>query len=121
MGKKTILITEDTPENFNLLKDILEDTQAKILWAKNGKEAVEQCKINQNIDIVLMDIKMPVMNGYQAISLIKEFKKNLPIIVQTAFFNSDEKEKSFKAGCDDYITKPINIKELLSTINKYMN
>jgi CheY-like chemotaxis protein len=117
---KLVLIVDDIEFNFFVIKKFLERTQAKILWAKNGKEAVEMCKFYNNIDVVLMDIYMPVMDGITAIGLIKKFKPILPIIVQTAFAESDEKSKSFSAGCDDYITKPLNTKELLTTIDKYI-
>ncbi|MDK2978165.1 MAG: hypothetical protein PWP52_879 [Bacteroidales bacterium] len=117
---KTILIAEDDDANYMLLQKSLAKTNAKIIRAENGKEAVQYCKANPDIDLVLMDIRMPIMDGIEATSQIKQINKNLPIIVQTAFTMSSEKEKSFKAGCDDYISKPINIKELFATVCKYI-
>jgi CheY-like chemotaxis protein/serine phosphatase RsbU (regulator of sigma subunit) len=117
---KTILIAEDDDANYMLLQKSLAKTNAKIIRAENGKEAVRFCKATPDIDLVLMDIKMPVMDGIEATSQIKQIDKNLPIIVQTAFTMSSEKEKSFKAGCDDYISKPINVKELFATVCKYI-
>jgi len=119
-ANKTILIAEDDDANFLLLQKALEKTNAAIIHAENGKDAVNYCKSNPEIDVVLMDIRMPIMDGIEATSQIKVLRNDLPIIVQTAFTMSSEKEKSFKAGCDDYISKPINIKELLSTIYKYI-
>ena len=117
---KTILVAEDDDANFLLLQKALERTHAKIIHAENGKEAVNIVKSNNEIDVVLMDIRMPIMDGIEATSQIKMFRKDLPIVVQTAFTMSSEKEKSFKAGCDDYISKPINIKELYATVSKYV-
>ncbi|MEE4197255.1 MAG: response regulator [Bacteroidales bacterium] len=117
---KTILIAEDDEANYMLLQKSLAKTNAQIIHAENGKEAVNICKSNPNINLVLMDIRMPVMDGIEATSQIKQIDPNLPIIVQTAFTMSSEKEKSFKAGCDDYISKPINLKELFATVCKYI-
>jgi CheY-like chemotaxis protein/serine phosphatase RsbU (regulator of sigma subunit) len=117
---KTILVAEDDDANFLLLQKALERTNAEIIHAENGKEAVNMVKLNPDIDLVLMDIRMPIMDGIEATSQIKMFRSDLPIVVQTAFTMSSEKEKSFKAGCDDYISKPINIKELYATVSKYL-
>lgn len=117
---KTILIAEDDPANLMLLKKALEKTHADIIHADNGKDAVKLFRTNPDIDAILMDIRMPIMDGIEATSQIKQIDKDIPIIVQTAFTMSSEKEKSFKAGCDDYISKPINIKELFATISKYI-
>lgn len=117
---KTILIAEDDDANYMLLEKSLEKTKAQIIRAENGKEAVRICKSNPDIDVILMDIRMPIMDGIEATTQIKQIDKDLPIIVQTAFTMSSEKEKSFKAGCDDYISKPINIKELHATVCRYI-
>ncbi len=117
---KTILIAEDDDANYMLLQKSLAKTNAKVIRAENGKEAVKLCKVNPDIELVLMDIRMPIMDGIEATSQIKQIDKNLPIIVQTAFTMSSEKEKSFKVGCDDYISKPINLKELFATVCKYI-
>lgn len=117
---KTILIAEDDEANFILLQRALQKTNAEIIHAENGKNAVKIFRSNPDIDIVLMDIRMPLMDGIEATSQIKQIDPKIPIIVQTAFTMSSEKEKSFKAGCDDYISKPINIKELYATVCKYI-
>lgn len=116
---KLILIVEDDNVNFQYLKVILRKTKAKILRAENGVEAVELCKQNKDINIVLMDIQMPVMNGLEATRQIKEIRKNLPIIAQTAYAMSEDKEKCIAAGCDDYLSKPIDVKLLISVAGRY--
>ena len=78
------------------------------------------CKSNDNIDLILMDIKLPNMNGYEVTKKIKEFRNEIPIIAQTAYAMQDEREKCLKAGCDDYISKPIDIDKLFSMINKFI-
>lgn len=117
---KTIIVAEDVQINFRLLEINLKKTKATIIWAKNGVAAVELVK-NNEVNLVLMDIQMPIMNGYEATKKIKEIKPNLPVIAQTAFTMTNEKEESLKAGCDAYISKPINKVELLSTIDKYLS
>ena len=116
---KTILIAEDDKTSFEYLGIISSEIGiSTILWAQNGEEAIEICKENSNIDLVLMDIKMPVMNGIEATRAIKRFNPQLPIISQTAHAIAGDQEKSLEAGCDDYITKPINEAELLEKYEK---
>jgi two-component system, cell cycle response regulator DivK len=114
---KMILIVEDIELNYLYLKEILEPTGAMILRAENGKIAVEYCCLHPNIDLVLMDIMMPVMNGYEATRQIKLRNKTLPIIAQTAYAHSEDKMKAMDAGCDDFIAKPISRDELLKKID----
>ncbi|MBU1013653.1 MAG: PAS domain S-box protein [Bacteroidetes bacterium] len=117
----TILVVEDDESSFEFLKVILKKTTQFILWAPNGEEAIRHCKNNPAIDLVLMDINMPVMNGYDATKAIKEFRPNLPIIAQTAYAIAGDREKSLAAGCDDYISKPIKRDELLDKIKKLLS
>lgn len=118
---KTFLIAEDSILNYTYLEALFQKTKVKILWAKDGREAINMCRENKNIDLVLMDIKMPVLNGLDAIIEIKKFRKDLPIIVQTAYAMPEDKDKSFAAGGDDHLTKPINAEELFESINKFLN
>lgn len=118
--KNTILVVEDVEPSFELLKIILEKFGYKILWAKNGEEAIKQCEENSIIDLVLMDINMPKMNGYEATKAIKEFRPYLPIIAQTAYAIAGDRKKSLLAGCDDYITKPVKQMVLIEIIKKYL-
>ena len=117
---KIVLIVEDEFSNYELLSESLSDTGVKILWAKNGQEAVNICKKNTNINLVLMDIQMPIMNGYEATKQIKAIQPNLPIVVQTAFALIDEEIKARDAGCDDYLPKPMHIENFNRIVQKYL-
>ena len=116
---KKILIAEDEETNYLFIEAILEDTKATLIWAKNGVEAVE--KFNEDIDLILMDIKMPEMDGLTAAKKIREKSISVPIIAQTAYAMSEDKNKCLNAGCNDYLTKPINHKLLLTTIDKFLS
>lgn len=113
-----ILIAEDDLTSFMFLERVLR-TKFTILHAENGAEAVEICSKTPDISLVLMDIKMPIMNGYDATIQIKKIRPDVPIIAQTAYAFGEEKEKILLSGCDDFITKPIAIKKLLEAIEKY--
>lgn len=119
--KYTILIAEDEAINFLFLEILLKkqiDLGCTIIHAKNGAEAVEICKKNDDINLVLMDLKMPVMDGFEAVKLIKEIRPKLPIVAQTAFSSIEDKEKVFAAGFNDFLSKPINKEALLDVINR---
>ena len=120
--KFTILIVEDEEVNYLYLGTLLENAELnfKSLHTKHGKEAVKMCKENTEIDFVLMDMKMPIMTGFEATKLIKKFRPDLPIVAQTAYSTRDEKEQAFSAGCDDFISKPISEETLNEIINKYL-
>jgi len=114
----TILVAEDDEINYLYIKEIFKNSGAEIFHAVNGRQAVEICKDNDRISIVLIDIKMPVMNGYEAIKKIREIRPDLPIIAQTAFALSNEMLKAFNAGSNDYICKPFRKDQLLSIVTK---
>ncbi len=119
-----ILIVEDEEVNYLLLEALINDglkSNFKILHAKNGKEAVEICKANNTICCILMDLKMPVMNGFEATRRIKEINPVLPIVAQTSYKGFEEKEKALSVGCDDFITKPINGNEFHKVLDKYLD
>jgi len=117
---KTILIAEDDESSYEYLSTVLKDFTEEILWAKNGEQAVKICKENPSIDLILMDVNMPIMNGYEATKAIKKFRPNLPIIAQTAYAISGDMEKAIENGCDDYISKPIKKEELFMLLKKYL-
>ena len=117
---KELLIVEDEESNYLLLERILSKTPIEINWVKNGKDAVHYCS-SEDVDIVLMDIQLPKLNGYEATKLIKNIKPDLPIIAQTAYAMSGDREKALEAGCDDYLSKPINRSELYRVLHKYLN
>ncbi len=113
---KTILIAEDVHCNFELLNSILSDTKASIVWAQDGEEVVKLCSEMEGVDVVLMDIQMPKLNGYDAVARIKGVKPQLPIIAQTAYSMPNDNLKALEVGCNDYISKPINSHLLLEKI-----
>jgi len=115
---KVILVAEDEDTNYQYLFEVFNERKIKVIRAKNGKEAVEMCNSN-HVDMVFMDIKMPVMNGLIATKKIKSNHPNIPVIAQTAFVLSNEKEKVFDVGCDNYISKPIKYEELVEIIDNY--
>jgi CheY-like chemotaxis protein len=117
---KTLLIAEDEEINFILLKALLSSLNLNILRAKNGLEAVEFCKSNGPLDLILMDIRMPVMDGCEATKQIRGFMPNLPIIAQTAFTTEAEKSKAFESGCNDFINKPIKKEILLDLVKEHL-
>jgi PAS domain S-box-containing protein len=115
-----ILIAEDDKSNFEFFKTILERTSFKYLHAINGIETVEMCRNHPEISIVLMDIKLPLMDGLEATQKIREFKKDLPIIGVTAYAMTGDREKVLNAGCNDYIAKPIESDKLIKLIKKHL-
>jgi len=117
---KTVLIAEDVDDNFLFLKTFLRKTKIKVLWARDGREAIEICKKEDSIDIVLMDIRMPFLDGYEATRQIKKFRPELPIIAQTAYALNSDYQKVYDAGCNEYITKPILGKILFQKMAKFL-
>ena len=121
MNKKyTILVAEDEEYNFTLLKYILLKEGIDVLWARNWREAVDIVERETKIDLVLMDIKMPIMNGLDATIEIKKQRRELPVIAVTAYAQNDDREICLKAGCDDFITKPINHQYLIKSTFKLL-
>ena len=118
-NNKVILIVEDEESNYSFLEHVLRRTGVTTLWAKNGKEGVNLAT-SEKVDLILMDIRMPGMNGYEAAEIIKKEKRSIPIIAQTAYALKGEKELSIDSGCDDYISKPIDISQLMKILNKYI-
>ena len=103
-----------------MLIDLNVKTYGKVLLkVKTGVEAVKACRDNPDIDLILMDIRMPELDGYKATQQIREFNKEVVIIAQTAYGLSGDREKSIESGCNDYITKPIAEAELRALIQKY--
>ncbi len=118
---KTLLLAEDEEVNSFYIETVLKSTGISIVTVQNGLEAVEYCKNSSNITLVLMDIKMPEMDGMTATRIIKSFKKNLPIIATTAYALSSDREKCMEAGCNDYLSKPISRDQLIMMISKYLS
>ena len=116
-NSKVILIVEDDETSFLLLQAYLAPRNYTLLYATNGKEAIDLFKDHPEIDLILMDLKMPVLDGYLATKQIREFDSKIPIIAQTAYALSGDSEKALQAGCDDYVTKPLSKNDLLSKID----
>jgi CheY-like chemotaxis protein len=117
---KTILIVEDDISSTFFLKEVLSCTRAKLKIVDNGQSAIFECDNNGEIDLILMDIQLPVLNGYKTTIEIKKSSPSIPIIAQTAYALIDERQRCFDAGCDDYIAKPIEPLNLLEIMNKYL-
>ncbi|MGW8314479.1 MAG: PAS domain S-box protein [Bacteroidales bacterium] len=117
---KQILIAEDDHSNYYFLFEAIKDTGVKVIWAKDGEETLEMFRENPDLDLVLMDIHMPLMNGYECARIIKEERPELPVIAQTAYAMSGEREVSREAGCNDYLSKPIKVSELLDTLSRHL-
>lgn len=122
MNPKTnvILIAEDEEINFLYLEESLRDFEYEIVRAHDGEEAVEICKNDERISLVLMDIKMPNMDGYTALKEIQKIRPELPIIAQTAYAMLSDKEMALEAGFKDYLAKPIKTADLFNTLNQYL-
>jgi signal transduction histidine kinase/CheY-like chemotaxis protein len=121
-SQKRILIAEDDEINYLLITKMLSPYKnLDLIRAKNGKEAVDIFTNDSTFDLILLDIKMPIMNGFEAFEHIHKIKTNVPIIAQTAFSSSDDIKMITKSGFTDYILKPINREKLFDLINKYIN
>lgn len=119
LTKPVILVAEDDESNYLYLEAILRKASVKILLADNGKKAVELCHAHPEISLILMDIKMPVMDGLEATRAIKSFRKDITIIAVTAFAMSGDENKALNAGCDDYLAKPVRKEILLDRLKRY--
>lgn len=116
--RPVILIAEDNDGNYRLLQAIL-SKKYSLIWVKNGKDAVDAAN-NNAVDIILMDIKMPEMDGIEALTEIRKTHKDLPVLMQTAYAFDSDRELASKAGCNGFITKPINVAELRTEIQKVL-
>jgi PAS domain S-box-containing protein len=118
---KTVLIAEDNPTNFILLERMLRPTKINIIRVVNGREAIDVFTEKQKlIDAILMDIKMPVLDGYKATEEIRKFDKNIPVIAVTAYAMHGDKKKSELAGCDDYLPKPLSKETLMKVLSRFL-
>lgn len=115
---KIILVAEDEEVSYMFLETILHKTKAQIIRARNGREVVDLCKKINPIDLVLMDIRMPEMNGYEAFQQISQHRPGLPVIAQTAYSSQADLLKAKQMGFDDYVTKPLDIEDLFEKIDK---
>ncbi len=116
----SILIVDDEKTAHQLYKLMLKPEGYFLFHAENGQEALEVFRSNPDIDLILMDIKMPVMNGYEATMEIRKLNNQVVIVAQTAYAMAADKRKAFEAGCNDHLAKPIDRQELLEKINEYL-
>ena len=123
MADKKVLIVDDDIKNIFVLSAALQEVEMQTVHAKNGKDALEILNTSNDIDIVLMDIMMPIMNGYEAIEQIRKNEKleKLPVIAVTAKAMEEDKQKAINCGADDYLTKPIDLDKLISMVSMWLN
>lgn len=120
-SKKRILVAEDEESNFALIEEYLSDLNIEIVRAEDGEEAIEICELQQPIDLILMDIKMPRKDGLEATMAIKKKYPTIPIIAQTAYALEEDRTKILQAGCDDYVSKPLSRERLIQVIRFYLD
>lgn len=118
--KGTILLVEDEYSNYYFLQILLRNLGFDVVLALNGQEAVDFVNSEQQIDLVLMDLKMPIMNGFEATRKIKSIKPELPIVAQTAYIMGSDRHMAMEAGCNAYITKPIKKPDLVQVLNQFL-
>ena len=119
-SRPVILVVEDDETSFLYLKTVLTLEKLEVLHASSGSEAIEMCRLHPEISLVLMDIKLPEMNGLEAVRKIREFRPDLPVVAQTAHAFSSDRQEALNAGCNDFITKPIPKNKLLEITAKYV-
>jgi CheY-like chemotaxis protein len=117
---KTILAVDDVSFNLNLINIFFKNTGAQILFASNGKEAVDACISNPEVNIVLMDIQMPVMNGLDATREILKLNPAMPVVAVTAFVHCEDKQRCFEAGCIEFLPKPCSRDDMLRMVNNLL-
>ena len=120
-SSKTILVVEDDDLNYNYIDIVVESEGLTVIRGANGLEALEQFKLHPEIALIIMDIKMPIMDGYEATRQIKALNPNVPIIALTAFAQSEDRARTIQAGCNDYLSKPVQRNDLLTAIYKHLN
>lgn len=118
---KTIVVVDDTKLNFVLLKTMLRKTEANVVWLENGQEVIDYIKNLNHADLILMDIRMPIVDGIEASKIIKSMAPKIPIIIQTASVMGEAFEDIKNSGCDDTIFKPIDGIKLINSIQKQLN
>jgi CheY-like chemotaxis protein len=117
---KTILVVEDDYVCYQLIKELLSDTEVEILHALTSAKAIEIVSKRPKIDLILMDIQLPDMNGLQASVSIKSINKSIPIVIQTAYAFDSYIQKSKEIGCDDFIVKPIEALKIFDAVKKFL-
>jgi PAS domain S-box-containing protein len=119
-GKK-ILVAEDDPANFKFIESYLKNTRSTILWAKDGEKLLEIFQSEPEVDLILMDLRMPGMNGMDATRIIRKTNPDIPVIAISAYAFADDREKSMQAGCNDFLAKPIRLEELSAKLTRFLS
>lgn len=120
--ERTILVVEDDSPNFQYFKSLLKKTGVNIIWKTNGNEALDYIKdMDNRIDLIIMDILIPFINGIDVTRESKKIRKDTPVIVVTAYSSNEVKQNSYLAGCDDYLIKPVLPAQLMSLIVNYFH
>lgn len=120
-AQAVILVAEDNDSNYLLIQEILKNQNFELLRAANGLEAIKIAQNRSDIDLVLMDIRMPILSGYDASKRISKMRPELPIIMQSAFAMRMDMDEAREAGCQSFITKPIEPLKLISLVNQFLN
>jgi len=117
---KPVLVVEDDKTSYMLIKEFLKPLDLDLHHVSDGEKAINYIKLNPEIRLILMDIKLPSIDGYEATKIIKQINPEIRIIAQTAYAMLGDREKAISAGCDDYLTKPIDLKKLQELVSKYL-
>src|ERR1035437_5146735 len=117
---KTILIAEDDELSRYFFEKALKKTRANLFFVSDGMEAFRMIEENAEIHLVIMDIRLPRMDGIEATTRIKAFNPELPVVIQTAYALESVRNEALKSGCDEFITKPIRVETLLSILRKHL-
>lgn len=117
---KNILVAEDNDFNFFVVEALLESKHYTIIRAENGEEAVDYLKSHNDVSLVLMDVQMPVMDGFTATREIRKIDKKIPIVFQTSYAYDKIRQEAFESGCTDFVAKPLSMNNLIPVVEKYM-
>lgn len=120
LNQKTVLVVEDEERNWLLLRDIIELCNGVAIWAETGMQAIDKIKTLPEIQLVLMDLQLPFMSGIETTRKIRTINKDIPVIAQTAFSDPELLHKCTKAGCNKYVLKPLDIKEMYKVLDHYL-
>lgn len=120
LKNKSILIVEDEERNWLLLRDLVELCNGNAIWAESGMQAIDRIKEDRNICMILMDLQLPFMSGVETTRKIRQFNPTIPIIAQTAYSDPELLNKCTKAGCNQYILKPLNISEVYKVLDDFL-
>lgn len=121
LSGRTVLVVEDNEVSRIYFKVALEKAQADVIIAGDGREAVRLFQENEQIDLVLMDLNMPGLNGFEATKMIKALRPNVPVIAQSAYVMAGEELDSINAGCDEFLSKPVRLNDLFAMLERYLS